>query len=39
MILVVDKGEIIQRGTHKELIEEEGLYRRVYNIQSSYEEE
>lgn len=39
MILVVDKGEIIQRGTHKELIEEEGLYKRVYNIQSSYDEE
>lgn len=39
LILVVDKGEIIQRGTHKELIEEEGLYKRVYNIQSSYDEE
>lgn len=36
MILVIDNGEIIQRGTHKELINEEGLYKRVYNIQSSF---
>ena len=36
MILVIDKGEIIQRGTHRELINEEGLYKRVYNIQSSF---
>ena len=27
-ILVVDDGKIIQKGTHKELIKEEGLYRR-----------
>lgn len=39
MILVIDKGEIIQRGSHKELINEEGLYKRVYTIQSSYDEE
>lgn len=39
MILVVDKGKIIQRGTHKELIEKDGLYKRVYNIQSSYDDE
>jgi len=39
LILVVDKGKIIQRGTHKELIEKDGLYKRVYNIQSSYDEE
>ena len=36
---IVDKGKIIQRGTHKELIEKDGLYKRVYNIQSSYDEE
>lgn len=39
LILVMDKGHIVQRGTHKDLIEEEGLYKRVYTIQSSYEEE
>lgn len=36
LIIVIDKGEIVQRGTHKDLIQEEGLYKRVYTIQSSY---
>ena len=27
-ILVVDRGRIVQRGTHDELIAQEGLYRR-----------
>ncbi|NLY45388.1 MAG: ABC transporter ATP-binding protein [Tissierella sp.] len=38
MIYVLDKGRIIQSGKHKDLIEEEGLYKRVYTIQSSYED-
>jgi ATP-binding cassette subfamily B protein len=33
-ILVLDQGQIVQRGTHQELIEQEGLYKRVYEIQS-----
>lgn len=39
MILVIDKGKIIQRGTHNDLINEEGLYRRVYTIQNSLDDE
>src|SRR5699024_9260193 len=39
MIYVIDKGKIIQKGKHGELINQEGLYKRVYTIQSSYEEE
>ena len=27
-ILVVDKGQIVQRGTHDELMEQDGIYRR-----------
>ena len=27
-ILVVDKGKIVQRGTHDELMEKDGIYRR-----------
>ena len=27
-ILVVDKGQIAQRGTHDELMEQDGMYRR-----------
>lgn len=38
MIYVLDKGRIIQSGKHRDLINEEGLYKRVYTIQSSYEE-
>lgn len=36
IIFVLDKGEIVQRGTHLELINEDGLYKRVYKAQSSY---
>lgn len=29
IILVLEEGKIVQRGTHKELIEKEGLYKRL----------
>ncbi len=35
VILVVDKGEIVERGTHQELLEKNGLYARLYNEQFS----
>jgi ATP-binding cassette, subfamily B, bacterial len=35
VILVVDKGEIVERGTHQELLELGGLYARLYNEQFS----
>ncbi len=35
LIIVLDKGNLIQMGTHEELIKEEGVYRRIYNIQQS----
>ena len=37
-IIVLDKGRIVQKGTHESLIKEEGLYKRVYNIQNSMDE-
>ncbi len=35
VILVVDHGEIVERGTHHELLEKDGLYARLYNEQFS----
>ncbi len=32
-ILVVDHGQIVERGTHAELLERDGLYARLYNEQ------
>ena len=33
-IIVMDKGRIAEEGTHAELMELNGLYRRVYDLQS-----
>jgi ATP-binding cassette subfamily B protein len=35
VILVVDKGEIVERGSHQELLEQGGLYAKLYNEQFS----
>ena len=32
-ILVMHKGEIRERGTHQQLLAEQGLYRRLYDLQ------
>ncbi|MCL2518583.1 MAG: ABC transporter ATP-binding protein/permease [Oscillospiraceae bacterium] len=32
-IIVLDDGRIIQEGTHEQLIEQEGIYKEIYNIQ------
>lgn len=34
-ILVLEKGTITQSGKHEQLINEEGLYKRIYEIQSA----
>jgi ATP-binding cassette subfamily B protein len=33
VILVLDKGELVERGTHSELLAQGGLYARLYNTQ------
>lgn len=39
LILVMDKGHIVQRGTHNELMFEPGIYRQVYDVQARIEDE
>lgn len=38
-ILVLDKGVVVQSGTHRELLAQPGLYRRIYDLQSQIEDE
>jgi ATP-binding cassette, subfamily B, bacterial len=33
LILVIDRGEVVERGTHQELLEYNGLYARLYHGQ------
>ncbi len=33
-ICVLERGEIIQQGTHKQLINQDGMYKKIYELQS-----
>ena len=35
-IIVMDKGKIVQDGTHETLIRQEGLYKNMYEAQAQY---
>jgi ATP-binding cassette subfamily B protein len=39
LILVLEKGQIVQCGTHDELLAQDGMYRRIYQLQSQIEDE
>lgn len=39
LILVMDKGRIIQIGTHAELVAQDGMYRKIYDLQTRLDEE
>ena len=37
--MVIEDGRVAQTGTHEQLIRQEGLYKRIYQIQNDLEEE
>jgi ATP-binding cassette subfamily B protein len=39
LILVMDKGSIVQMGRHDELVKQEGNYKRIFDIQTRIDEE
>jgi ATP-binding cassette subfamily B protein len=39
LIVVLDKGRIIQIGAHEELLAQEGVYRKIYDIQTQIDAE
>ncbi len=39
LILVLDKGRIVQQGTHDELLAQPGMYQQVYDVQARIEDE
>ena len=39
LILVMDKGAIVQAGVHADLLAQDGIYRQIYDIQTRIENE
>lgn len=38
-IIVLDKGRIVEEGTHDELLEKNGMYKKIYDIQTQGKED
>jgi ATP-binding cassette subfamily B protein len=38
LIVVLDKGKIVQKGNHLELLEQDGVYRKIFDIQTKIDE-
>ncbi len=38
LILVFDEGQVVEQGTHRELLRQDGMYRQIYEMQTRVEE-
>jgi ATP-binding cassette subfamily B protein len=38
-IVVLDKGKIVQKGRHEELVNQDGMYRKIFEIQTRIDDE
>ena len=38
-IMVIEGGQVAEIGTHQELVQQDGIYRRIYDLQSGHEGE
>jgi len=38
-VLVLDRGQVVQHGKHQELIHEDGIYKRIYDLELKDQEE
>jgi len=34
LIIVLESGKVVQQGTHQELLSQDGLYKRLINMQT-----
>jgi ATP-binding cassette subfamily B protein len=39
LIVVLDKGEIVQLGNHEELLDQDGIYQQIFEIQTRIDDE
>ncbi len=39
VILVLDQGKVVEQGTHQALLQKNGLYREIYDLQLKPQEE
>jgi ATP-binding cassette subfamily B protein len=39
LVLVLEGGEVVERGSHQELYDQDGFYRRIYDLQLRPQEE